>query len=360
MRIGLDVSKAAGAADGIGIYCRELLRTLPELLDDDELWLYAPLGELDFQTLGQELGGWAQGVRPRPNTPPAKDELDLFHSTCWTAPPGLRVPLLFTCHDLTFLTHEHCHTLHNRVHCTTGLLRAQLQDATFLAVSEATAYELHHQFGISPAHTHVVPHAAAPHFKPQPDAAQRLADSLNLEGPFLLAVGTLEPRKNLSRLLDAYAALKHDLRQQWPLVLAGSPGWLADDLLSHLESDPQLATVRHLGRVSDDILVDLYSTAGLFVYPSLAEGFGLPLLEAMACGAPVLTSRGGATEETAGDAARLVDPHSTDDLLTALEELLTDPDARQALSQAGQKRARTFSWASTARRTLALYHRLAG
>jgi glycosyltransferase involved in cell wall biosynthesis len=142
-------------------------------------------------------------------------------------------------------------------------------------------------------------------------------------------------------------------------VLVGSAGWLADDLLTRLESDPNLATVRHLGRVDDDVLVDLYSAAGLFAYPSLAEGFGLPILEAMACGAPVLTSRGGATQETAGEAARLVDPHSTQELTAALEELLNDPDARRALSRAGHERARTFSWASTAQSTLALYHRLA-
>ena len=361
MRIGLDVSKAQGSADGIGTYCRELLRGLLPLVSDDELHLYALLHPIDFTALEEELGGWPTNVRPRPGVRPAEDSLDVFHSTCWTAPGNLDAPILFTCHDLTTLSHPHFHTLDNKVLCLTGLLRAHLNDATFLAVSQATAAELRHHLEVPTTRIHVVPHAAGPVFRTldSEEAADQVRRKFQLEAPYLLAVGTLEPRKNLSRLLDAYAALQGRQRKEWPLVLVGGEGWQHQELLHRLETTPELAHARRLGRVDPEDLVALYNGAGLFVYPSLAEGFGLPIVEAMACGAPVVTSDQGAMAETAHDAAVLVDPMDSTALTEALDELIDDPNRRSALRQRGLDHARTFSWSSVARRTLALYHRLA-
>lgn len=361
IRIGIDVSKAQGAADGIGTYTLELLRALLPLLDGDRLWLYDLLHPVDFEALGSSLGGWPESVQPRPGGRPAEDELDLFHSTCSMVPPDFGGAHLFTCHDLTVLSHPQCHTLGNKVHFLTGLLRAHLAGAQFLAISASTAEELQHQLEIPTHRIHVVHLAAAPHFRrlaAGPDT--RLREHFQIEDSFLLAVGTLEPRKNLHRLLDAYGALPEGLRQRWPLLLVGGEGWHHEDLLRRLVEQPRLATVRRLGPVAPEDLLHLYNAAGLFVYPSLAEGFGLPLLEAMACGAPVLTSEGGATAEIAGDAARLVDPRSTAALSSALETLLTEPALREDLRLRGFERVKAFSWTATARETLALYHRLAG
>jgi len=360
IRVGIDVSKAQGSADGIGTYTRELLRALLPLLNGDQLWLYDLLHPVDFEVLGAALGGWPAGVHPRPGGRPAADDLDLFHSTCSTVPTGFGGPQLFTCHDLTVLSHAECHTVENKVHSLTGLLRAHLGGAHFLAISETTAGELRRQLEIPAGRIHVVHLAAAPQFRRlEQNPSACLRQRFDVEGNFLLAVGTLEPRKNLRRLIDAYGALGEDLRRRWPLLLAGGEGWHHEDLLRQLEERPELSTVRRLGPVGSEDLLHLYNAAGLFVYPSLAEGFGLPLLEAMACGAPVLTSAGGATAEVAGDAARLVDPHDTEALSSALEALLAEPATREGLRTRGFERAHAFSWAATAGETLALYHRLA-
>jgi alpha-1,3-rhamnosyl/mannosyltransferase len=359
IRIGLDVSKAQGSADGIGTYTLELLRALLPILSDEQVWLYDLLHPVDFEALGHTLGGWPRGIRPRPSGRPAEDDLDLFHSTCSATPTPLGSRLLFTCHDLTVLSHPECHTLENKVHSLTGLLQAHLADAHFLAISENTASELHHRLEIPTDRIDVIHLAAAPHFRRlDGEPSLRLREHFQVEGNFLLAVGTLEPRKNLNRLLDAYAALPQDLRRQWPLLLVGGEGWNHQDLLRKLEEKPELSTARRLGEVNQEDLLHLYNAAELFVYPSLAEGFGLPLLEAMACGAPVLTSAGGATAEVAGSAAKLVDPHDTKALREALEALLTKPATREGLRVRGFERANAFSWTTTAEQTLALYHRL--
>lgn len=358
--IGFDASKAQGPADGIGTYTRELLRALLPLLGDDELWLYDLLNPVDFAALGAELGGWPEQVQLRPGGQPAVDGVDLFHSTCSAVPVGFGGPQIFTCHDLTVLSHPECHTVENRVHCLTGILRAHLVDAEFLTISEATAGELQGLLEIPTERIHVVHLAAAPRFERLAEVpTEQLRKRFQVEGPFLLAVGTLEPRKNLGRLLDAYGALPEGLRRRWPLLLVGGEGWHHEHLLRQLAERPELANVRRLGQVSQEDLLDLYNGADLFVYPSLAEGFGLPLLEAMACGAPVITSAGGATAEVAGDAALLVDPLNTEALHHALETLLGDSTAREALRHRGFARASSFSWKTTAEKTLDLYRQRA-
>jgi alpha-1,3-rhamnosyl/mannosyltransferase len=167
-------------------------------------------------------------------------------------------------------------------------------------------------------------------------------------------VATLEPRKNLRRLLAAYSGLPAGLRERHPLVMAGGKGWLLDE-----ENLAGLDAAMRLGHVATDDLVALYSAATVFAYPSLAEGFGLPVVEAMACGAPVLTSNVSSLPEVAGDAARLVDPQDADAIRDTLRNLLEDPEARSDLRRRGFERAATFSWERTARETLELYRKLA-
>ncbi len=358
MRIGFDVSKAL-APDGIGTCTRQLLRALLELGGGDEIVLTGLLGPVDEPALRDLLadapGGW------RLLSPPATGDVDVLHSLTWSCPPGYRGPLVFTCHDLTFLTHPELHTLDNKLHCATGTLRAVLADATFVAVSRWTAGELQRCFGVPEERIRVVHHAAGPRFRPvDPDEArQRIRESFGVEGPFVLAVGTLEPRKNFERLLTAYGELPEALRRAHPLLLAGGGGWKNAALTARLAQPELAATVRRLGRVSEDDLIDLYSAAAVFAYPSLAEGFGLPVLEAMACGAPVLTSQGSALPEVTGDAARLVDPTDTGALGAALHELLESPEERQRLRRLGLARAATFSWRRAATETRDLYRSLA-
>lgn len=362
MRIGFDASKALAPRDGIGRYARELIRALIELDAGVELELFGlPEGVADEAR--EQLWGLPchSGWQIEPGT------LDVFHSTAWHLPPGYGSALaslrgddgsiVFTCHDLTFLTHPECHTLDNKVHCLSGLLRANLAGAHFLAVSQATADALHEQVGIGGDRVDVIHHGLSSDLEPLPrrQARQRLRERFAVEGAPVLAVGTLEPRKNLERLLDAYAGLDGALRQAHPLVIAAGGGWKNDALLARCD---EIGTAHRLDPNGDRDLSLLYSAAAVFAYPSLAEGFGLPVIEAMACGAPVITSNVSSLPEVAGDAAWLVDPLDTGDLRDALEELLANPDHRKRLRALGRRRAATFTWAETARRTLDLYRRL--
>lgn len=365
-RFGLDVSKLADS-DGIGQTTRQLLIALRPLLDDDEeLWLYAPLpgrdGPLTAADVERLAGAPGTHERFRGAADPAGDELTCYHATSWVQPTGLVAPTLFSCYDLTVLDHPECHTLGNRLHCLEGLLAARLAGAHFLAISRGTADRLAHWFEVPAEELSVVYPAPAEDFEPLSDDAARehLRRRFGLDAAPVLAVGTLEPRKNLARLVEAWGRLDPELRRAHPLVLAGSPGWHDAAAFDRLLAEPQHTGVHRLGWVESEDLVALYSAAAIFAYPSLGEGFGLPIVEAMACGAPVITSAGGATEETAGGAARLVDPLDSGSITSALEALLTDPAARQDLRDRGLERAHAFSWQNTARHTLDLYRRLAG
>lgn len=364
MRIGLDIGKAVPPRDGIGNFTYELLQGLLPLFrdGDDELLLYAPTASRSHEPGGllEKLGPLARGITWQGTVPRPEDGLDLYHSTAWHVPAGLRCPLLFTCYDLTFVTHPDCHTWGNKVHCAAGLLTADLQEAHFLAISEDAKQELQNVLGVEAERIDVVYPAPAGRFAPldRERVQKRLTERLGLEGGFLLAVGTIEPRKNLLRLLEAYGRLDEALRQRYPLLLAGGAGWQDAAELDRVLARPTLSGVRRLGRVEDDVLLDLYNGAAVFAYPSLAEGFGLPIVEAMACGTAVLTSAVSATAEVAGDAALLVDPQDTDAIADGLGRLLADDTLRRRLAEAGRRRAADFSWQKAAKQTQTLYHRV--
>ncbi len=341
MRIGLDVSKL-GAADGLGTFTREALGALwREAGEAHEFLTYDLLGE----------GVRSRGLPAPSGRKPAVDGLDAFIATSFVAP---RLPssvrLLFVVYDLTFLTLPHCHTAKNRLHCLSGLIEALAAGADLLAISSDGAQELASWLGRDVASIPVLPLAPAPDFKhlAPKETAQLLAPLGLVPGSYVLSVGSLEPRKNIASLLQAHSALPGALRRASPLVLAGSPGWKNEALAADLGAAETAGLARRLGRVERETLVALYNGAALFAYPSLAEGYGLPIVEAMACGAPVLTSNLSALPETAGDAARLVDPHDGAALTAALAELLGDAGARQELSRLGLQRAASLSWRHTA------------
>ena len=361
MRIGFDASKALNPRDGIGRYARELLRALTNLDADVKIELYGLPPTVDEAAARDQLWGLPLNLHSDWLIEP--DTIDIFHSTAWNVPSSFDGPLLFTCHDLTFLTHPRCHTLDNKVYCLTGLLRANLAGAHFLAVSQATADSLDQQLGIEVGRIDVIHHAPSPDIRPvaRAEARRRLRERFHVDGAPVLAVGTLEPRKNLMRLIDAYSDLGDDLRQAHPLVIAGGGGWKNEELLARLAEDGHDRTSLHrLDPEGDADLSLLYSAAAVFAYPSLAEGFGLPVIEAMACDTPVITSNVSSLPEVAGDAARLIDPQDTGDIRRALDDLLRSRDERERLRALGRERAASFSWATTAGQTVDLYRRLSG
>lgn len=272
----------------------------------------------------------------------ATGEVHLVHATTMAIPPR-SAPLVVTIHDLAFVDRPQDFTARGMRLFTRGLDLAR-RDADVIAVpSEATRYDCTAQ-GFDPGRIVVVPWGVTAR---PPVSRSELRTRFGIHKPYVLWTGTIEPRKNLPRLLDAFATVTADV----DLVLAGPRGW-KEDLGDRIAADPRIKTI---GFVDADSLAGLYAAAEAFCYPSLKEGFGLPVLEAMAQGAPVITSRGTSTEEVAGDAAVLVDPLDREAIAGALTRLLEDRDLAGRLGRGGRKRAAEFTWARTAELTMRAY-----
>jgi alpha-1,3-rhamnosyl/mannosyltransferase len=370
VRIGLDVGKALGALDGIGRYTRGLLAGLREL--EAELsgatrfeYVLYPLFRCERTLEVAELIGDQEGFTVARRAVPAPGEVDLFHATAWAVPATYRGPLALTLYDLTFLTLAEAHTEQNRAHCLIGLSRALARGAGLCAISRSVRDEAARRLGLAPERIEVAAPAVDRRFSPAArDAVERARERLGIDRAYVLAVGTFEPRKNLRGLLEAWARLPAAVREGHRLVLAGGAGWATsagiEPLARLAERLGISAEVLELGRVSDDLLPALYSGAALFAYPSLGEGFGLPPLEAMACGTPVVASDRPALPEALGDAAVLVDAEAPDLLAGAMASVLSDPERARAMRDAGLRRAAGYSWRSTAEAVRRLWSRVLG
>lgn len=356
---GIDARAATEEGAGGGRVVRELLRALAARDDEHRYRLYArrPWDEpLDARF------GWRCFAAPDPvwhvqAAAAADAACDAFLSTnsyltAWL----LRIPVAPMVFDLVAFDPA------LRPQCRSGLIeRATLgrgvrRSAAVIAISRATADALVARHPEVEPRVRVVPLAASPGLGPGAPAAPLPAGVP--DRPFVLAVGTLEPRKNLPRLVAAYRRLPQPLQAAHPLVVTGRLGWEADETLAALDALGDRAV--RTGFVSDAELAGLYRRCGLFAYPSLGEGFGLPVLEAMACGAPVLTSSVSSLPEVGGDAAAYCDPRDEGAIAAALEALLGDPGRRAALAAAGPRRAAMFSWDRTAAEVVGILAAISG
>jgi glycosyltransferase involved in cell wall biosynthesis len=226
--------------------------------------------------------------------------------------------------------------------------------AAIIADSSATRTDIIARLKVDPSRIHVIPLGVSAHFSARDtgEARRRIGEALSIDAPYILALGTLEPRKNLTTVLNAYARLGSDAPI---LVLAGARGWKDSPVFEQVKRAGLSARVVFSGFVSDGLLPDLYAGARAFVYPSLYEGFGLPVLEAMACGVPVITSKTSSLPEVAGDAALLIDPTDVDELADAMQRVLSDASLSDELRKRGLRRASHFTWERTARETLDVY-----
>ena len=224
--------------------------------------------------------------------------------------------------------------------------------------SQAVANDLVRQLRVPPDRITVIYHGVEPEFYEVTSAASFVAvQKYNLPNDYILFVGTMEPRKNLVRLGRAYKMLPEDLRRQHPLVIVGATGWDADPIRRELSSIPGVHLV---GPVRRSLLPAIYHSASMFVLPSLYEGFGLPLLEAMAARLPIVTSNTGAAPEIVGAAGLCVDPMSISELAAAMERVLGDQDTATTLGAAGREKVRSFSWDKTAVQTKAFFETALG
>jgi glycosyltransferase involved in cell wall biosynthesis len=284
---------------------------------------------------------------------------DLFHGTNFDVPLWKQGRSVVTIHDLSALLHpdKHRSRLVRRARLRLPLV---VRFANMIITpTESVRREVCQRFKLKPAKVRAIHSAARTSFTPVPFAeTAELRQRLRVEDDFLLFVGTLEPRKNLLTLLKAFAQIigQSELRPQ--LVIAGGEGWLMDEMFTFIRKSGITERLRFTGYLSDEELRGLYSSCKVFIYPSVYEGFGLPPLEAMACGAPVIAGRIPSLQEVLGSTARLVEPLDVEALAASIVALLKDESQRQALGAAGMKHAAQFSWEHTARQTLDVYRQL--
>ena len=288
--------------------------------------------------------------------------VDVLHVQ-YTAPPLAPCPVVATIHDLSF---EHLPATFKRrswMQLRLTVRRTARRAAQVVVPSEATRRDIAATYGVAPERINVVPLAAAPHFAPAPPAeVERVRRRYSIADAYVLAVGSIQPRKNLARLVRAYSALRrarpHDKLPK--LVLVGKKAWLYDETLRAVAECGLTEDVLLTGYVPEADLPALYTGALCFAYPSYFEGFGLPPLEAMRCGTPVVAGDRTSLPEVVGDAGLLVDPFDEQAIAAALARLIDDSDLRAALRVKGLTRAARWHWHDTARRTLEVYQRATG
>jgi len=294
-----------------------------------------------------------------------RDRLDVFHAPCLTAPLWLNCPLVLTIHDMIWKFPRQFSGARPR-----SVGRALMAEyyrwvpewaarraAQIITVSHAARQSLGDHLGVPLERVTVTLEAADPIYQPMEAVAARdqVRTRHGLEGEFLLAIGSADPRKNITTLLQAYAQLPAELRQHYQLVIVWTHPYLTSSVADQVRQLQIEDRVHFLNGVSHTDLAALYSLAAVFAFPSRYEGFGLPLLEAMACGAPVVAAANSSIPEIVGEAAVLVPTDAIGPLAKALERFLRDPDLRAAYQRAGRARAAQFSWTRCARETVAVY-----
>jgi glycosyltransferase involved in cell wall biosynthesis len=345
MRIALDGMPLASPLTGVGHYTAELARNLAVVAPSDSFTFILPGGLLKRRW-------WSLGLPLHL----LRNSFDLFHGTNYEIPFWSRRPTVVTIHDLSILSQSEVHEQRLVRRARKRLPWMAKRASRIITPSHSVKTEVCEAFGIQPDKVAVTPEAPRSVFKRRED--RELLRRLGIEGDFILFVGTIEPRKNLRRLVEAFDQMLRNTSLSPTLVIAGGQGWMMDDFVSFIKRTGVEDRVRLTGYLGDEELCGLYSTCAAFIYPSLYEGFGLPPLEAMACGAPVITSRTPALVETVGSAARLVDPKNVDDIAQAMAEMLSDKKAREHYAELGTAHVKKYSWEQTALKTLEVYREL--
>ncbi len=378
MRIAIDYTAAIRQGAGIGNYVRYLVDALLAQDSKNQYILLTsgrPTQERPFPN--------AENVRARSIIIPDRylnilwyrwrlplhatyftGQVDIYHGPDFVLPPlNGKIRKIVTVHDLAFLEHPE-YAVPQLVAFLNKVVPEAVGAADVVAaVSQATRQTLIEHLKTPPEKITIIPNGVRPHFRRITDPILLAATrhKFGLKHPLVLGVGTLEPRKNHPGLIKAFHKAQSAAgKNQRPamLALAGGPGWLYEEtqqLIAKLKLEKK---VRFLGRVSELELITLYSMADVFAFPSFFEGFGVPPLEAMACGAPVITSNASSLPEVVGDAALLIDPHNTSELAKAMIRLLEDEQLREELRQKGYTRAQLFTWPKSASKMLSVYQRL--
>lgn len=353
---------------GIGNYLRQLIPGIARELDSPLVLLHhanpgprlfpeCPNVEEKALPHRRDLTGICWHTVSRPAIESSVGRVDVLHTPSLVYPPS-RAPLLATVHDLSILKYPWAFPGTWRFFHRRGLQLILKHASIIFADSKSTAADLRVLAGRKDPRVRVVPLGVERVGRPDKAFVAEVLKKYDLEPGFLLFVGTIEPRKNLTRLVQAYTSFNgREKLQTGELVLAGPAGWMGKRELSHILSQ---RGVRWLGFVPQEELEALYAAAAIFVYPSLYEGFGLPVLEALARGVPVVTSNTSSLREVGEGVALLVDPQDPKEIGKAIRRLLDDEEMREELAGKGKDRAAQFPWERTVEMTLAAYREAAG
>jgi glycosyltransferase involved in cell wall biosynthesis len=350
---------------GVSQYIYQLLTHLPHV--DPSFDYVAFVGDPDARFSGwQESASawrtaqpvarilWEQVAQPWASR---RERLDLLHAPVYAGPLVCTCPLVVTIHDLSFALYPEMFPPFNRSYLQRATRWTANRAAAIITGSESAKGDILYLLGVPEAKVRVIPDGVAEEMHPidAPGRIDALRRRYALPERMILFLGTLEPRKNITTLIEAYALLRHDTDMVHRLVIAGGKGWYYEQVYAAVKRLGLDGDVVFPGFIPQEELALLYNAADLFVYPSLYEGFGLPPLEAMACGTPVVVSNTSSLPEVVGDAGVTVDPSDAEALAGAIWDLLRQPERCRALSEAGLARAKRFSWNTTAARTAALY-----
>jgi len=353
MKIAFNAYFLSGKKAGIGHYSQNILDALKQLSDGvkyNEVSNRFDLNKFIFEQI--YLPGQLLLRRPK-----------LFFSPSMILPFFNPVPSVMVVYDLVFkLFPEYYRGRLNLFYLNLFFGRSVTKAKKIIAISENTKNDLVRLYDVEASKVVVTPLAASVKFCVIDDK-KRLSGvrtRYDLPDKFILFVGTIEPRKNVKRLIQAYLTLSNELRAEYKLVLCGQMGWGSKELVDWYTTQKEQGSVIFLNYISGDDLLLLYNLASLFVYPSFYEGFGLPVLEAMACGVPTITSNTSSMPEAAGDAAILIDPNNTIELSKSMRQVLQDKQLADKMRLQGLEQAKKFSWDKTAEATLEVFQGVLG
>jgi len=373
LHVTIDLSPTVQGHAGLGRYAGEIARAInqyhPEIAlnlfynTPDEASLPDYLSHIPHTVVNQGNKPWRMRVLLSSMLRWSMDKTfgakQVFHATNHLLAHFNQASTVYTLHDLIFLRYPQYHMFYNRWYLTVAMPRYLQAAKIIITPSDCSKQDAMHYYKLPEEKFRVIYEAPAPTFHPFADKQQleTIRHKYNLPQQFILHVGTIEPRKNLSRLLDSFKPLLVD----WPdlkLVLIGKKGWLYNDFFTHLQTIGLEDQVIFPGFVEEADLPAMYQLATLFVYPSLYEGFGLPPIEAMACGTPVISSNSSSLPEVVGQAGLLINPTDTQALHQAMRRVLSDESLQQELSERGQEQALRFSWQKAVDEHVAIYRQL--
>ncbi|WP_199621702.1 glycosyltransferase family 4 protein [Paenibacillus alkalitolerans] len=378
MRIGFDISQTAEKKAGCGFFADQIITNLIEIDKENQYLLYPvfygyrhPNFKQSFQSKQKNVQmlfhdlSWEQANELWNNNNIQRDHLlgfpDIVHSNNYSCPNDVKAKKIVTIYDTTYLDYPDFTTEENRLTCFDGAFESSIYADHIITISNFSKNSILKYFPYYPEERVSVVYLGS---RPSLSISlnqhkiRKIKNKLGISNEFWLGVGTIEPRKNYRLLLEAFAKLVHNAGETRDLYIAGDRGWLENDIDRMVNILGLEKRVRFLGYVTDEELAVLYSSCYAFIYPSHFEGFGLPVLEAISCGAPVVTSRTSSLPEIAGEGALFINPREVDSLVEAMTRLLSHPGLRETLKTAALKQSRKFSWKNTTEQILDIYHQV--